>query len=149
MPRGDLVDREVLDRLVEQPIEIEFRRQMQEHGAEADGGAVHEHELARHRDRAPGLERLMHPEGFLAAVFGRLHPVGDGAHAIVEQRAVDEPCPDIERIDQLAVEPLEAPGLVGMHDERRHRRAAGRDRDRPRRRRSSAEKSGCSHSRAG
>ena len=44
-------------------------------------------------------------------------PVGDGAHPVVQQRPVDEPRPDVERVDQFAREPLEAPGLVGVHDE--------------------------------
>ena len=77
---------------------------MQEHAAETDRRAVHEHEFARHGDRTFGFERLVHAEGFAAAVFGRLHAVGDAAHAVVEQRAVDEARPDIERVDQIAIE---------------------------------------------
>src|SRR4029079_3912356 len=108
---------EALDRLIEQAIEIQFRRQMQEDGAETDGGTVHEHELARHCHGAPGLERLVYPEGLLPPIFRWLHPVGDRAHAIIEQRPVNEPCPDVERVDQIAREPLETPGLVGVHDQ--------------------------------
>ena len=37
---------------------------------------------------------------------------------ILEHRAVDEVRPDIEDVDQLVGEAREAPGLVGMHDER-------------------------------
>ena len=48
------------------------------------------------------FQRLVHPEGFLAPVLRRLDAVGDGAHAVVEQRAVDETGPDIERVDQFA-----------------------------------------------
>src|SRR5262249_49917971 len=72
---------------------------------------------ARNGHWASGLESLMDTEGFLAAVFGWLHPIGDGPHPVVEQWAVYEPGPDIERIDQLAVEALEAPGLVCVHHE--------------------------------
>ncbi len=63
------------------------------------------------------LERLMHAERFAAAIFGRRYAVGDRAHAVVEQRRVDEPRPDVERVDQVAREPAEAPGFVGVHDE--------------------------------
>ena len=41
----------LLDRLVEQRVEIQFGAEVQEHRAEADRGAVHEHKFARHRDR--------------------------------------------------------------------------------------------------
>jgi len=75
---------------------------MKKYCAQANSGAVHEHEFARHRDGAPRLERLVHAKCLLAPILGRFHPVGDCAHAIVEQRSVDEPCPDIKRIDQLA-----------------------------------------------
>ena len=70
---------------------------MQEHAAEPDRGAVHEHEFARHRHRPLLLQRLVHLEGLAPAVFGRLHAVGDGAHPVVEQRPVDEARPDVER----------------------------------------------------
>src|SRR5471032_3345408 len=53
-----------------------------------------------------------------AAVFGGLYAVGDGANAVVHQRAIDKARPDIERVDQRARESLEAPGLVGMHHPR-------------------------------
>ncbi len=69
---------------------------MQEHAAEPDRGAVHEDEFARHPDRALFLQRAVHREGLAAAVLGGLHPVGDGALAVVEQRAVDEARPDVE-----------------------------------------------------
>src|ERR1700678_4432589 len=56
LERGELacrnaVDREFLDRLVEEPIKIELGGEMQEHPAEPDGGAVHEDEFARHPHR--------------------------------------------------------------------------------------------------
>src|SRR5437868_10653043 len=76
LPRSHLNDREALDRLIEQAVEIEFRRQVQEDRAKTNGGAVHEHELTRYRNRAPGFERLVDPKGFLATIFGRLHATG-------------------------------------------------------------------------
>src|SRR6185437_3544415 len=103
------VHREVLDRLVKKAVEIQLGVEMQEHGAEADRGAVHEHEFARHRDGAEALESLMDAERLLASVIRRLDPVSNRAHAVVEQRAVNEASPDIERLDQFAIEPPEAP----------------------------------------
>src|SRR5215469_9559644 len=44
----DALHRKVLDRLVEQAIKIKLRPQMQEHRAEPDRGAIHEHKFARH-----------------------------------------------------------------------------------------------------
>src|SRR5262249_56078990 len=56
-------------------------------------------------------------ECFAPAVFRRLDAVGEAAHPVVQQRSVDETCPDIERVDQFSIEPLEAPGLVSANDE--------------------------------
>ena len=89
---------------------------MEEYRPKADGRAVHENEFARHHYRPALFQRLVDLEGFLAAVFRRLHAVGHAAHPIVEQGTVDEACPYIERLDQLAAEALEAPDLVGVHD---------------------------------
>ena len=107
----------MLDRLVEQPIEIELGAQVQEHRAQADGGAIHKNELARHRHRALLLERLVHPERFAPAVFRRRHAVGDGPYAVVEERPIDKARPDVERVDQIAGKPAKAPGLVRPHDQ--------------------------------
>src|SRR3984893_4658908 len=59
----------------------------------------------------------MHPERFAPAVLGRLDAVGEAAHPVVQQRSIDEARPDIERVDQFPIEPLEAPSLVGANDE--------------------------------
>src|SRR5262245_50096244 len=117
LPGGYVFDRKGFDRLIEQAVEIEFRREMEKDRAKPNGSPVHEDEFARHRHRALGLKRLMHAKCFLAAVFGRLNAVGDGSHPVVEQRAIYEARPDIQGIDQLTVEPLETPGLVGVHHE--------------------------------
>src|SRR5262249_12169679 len=69
LPLGHVLDLEALDRLIEQSIEIEFRRQMQKHGTQTNRSAVHEHELAWHGHRSPGLERLMHAKRLLAPIF--------------------------------------------------------------------------------
>ena len=91
--------------------------QAQEHRAEADGGAVHEHELAGHRYPALSAQRLMHLENLAAAVGAGLDAVGDGAHAVVEQRPVDEARPDVQGGDRLrASASRKPPGLVGAGD---------------------------------
>ncbi len=58
----------------------------------------------------------MNLERLPPSIFGRLHAIGDAAHPIGQERPIDETRPDIERIDQVAIEPLEAPGLIGMDD---------------------------------
>src|SRR3954451_7905357 len=116
LPARNPRQREILDRLVEQLVKIELRAQMQEHGAKPNGGAIHEYELARHRDRTSLFERLMYAEGLATAVFGRFHAIGEAAHPIVQQRPVNESRPDVERIDHFPAEPAEAPGLIRMHD---------------------------------
>src|SRR5262245_1632521 len=114
---GYVFDREGFDGFVEQAVEIDFRGEVEKDRAKPNGSPVHEDEFARYRHRTLRLKRLMHAKGFPAAVFGRFHAIGDGSHPVVEQRAVNETCPDIQGIDQLAVEPLEPPGLVSVHYE--------------------------------
>ena len=63
-------------------MEIQLRAQMQEHAAEPDRGAVHQHELARHRHWPLLPQRLMDLEGLAAAVVAGLDAVGDAAHAM-------------------------------------------------------------------
>ena len=48
------LDTEILDLLLEQPVEIQLGVEMQEDAAEADRGAIHEDEFARHRHRPAG-----------------------------------------------------------------------------------------------
>ncbi len=107
----------LLDRLVKQTIEIQFRAQVQEHSPQTDCGAIHEHELPRHRHRTLALERLMHAKRFAAAVFAGRHAVSNCAHAVIEERRINKSRPNIERVDQFAGKPAEAPGFVGVHDE--------------------------------
>src|SRR6476619_7602807 len=60
----------------------------------------------------------MHLEGLAAAVVAGLHAVADAAHPVLHQRPIDEACPDIEDVNQLAREPFETPGLVGVYHPR-------------------------------
>ena len=83
------------------PVVVQLGPQVQEDGAEADGGPVHEDELARDGHRPPLLQRLVDLEGLAAAVFAGLDPVRDGAHPVVEERPVDEAGPDVEDVDQF------------------------------------------------
>ena len=99
-------------------MEVELGLEVQEHAAEPDRRPVHEHELLRDRDRPLLLQRLVHREGFSPSIFGGLHLVGDGAHAIVEQRPVDKARPDVEDVDQVLGQPAKAPDLVGVDDPR-------------------------------
>src|SRR6185312_2663783 len=50
------------DRVIEQAVIVELGVKMQEHAAEADRSAVHEHELARYSDRPLVTQTLMHTE---------------------------------------------------------------------------------------
>src|SRR5271169_5711770 len=116
LPLGDAIKRKILDRLVEQLVVIKLGAQMQKDGAKPDRGAIHEHEFARHRNRTFLLERLMDAERLTAAVFRGLDAISDSAHPVVEERRIDEARPDIQRVDQIARQPAEAPGLIGVHD---------------------------------
>src|SRR5687767_14663075 len=91
---------------------------MNEHPPEPYGSAVHEHEVSRHHHRSPCFQRLMHTEGLLSSIVGGLDAAGNGPHSIFHQRAVDEPGPNVQNIDEFFGEALEAPGLIGMHDKR-------------------------------
>src|SRR6188472_3186798 len=91
---------------------------MQEHAAEPDRSAVHEHELARYSDRPLVTQTLMHTEGLTPSIHPGADLVSDGAHAILEHRAIDEIGPDVEDVDQIVGEAGEAPGLIGVHDQR-------------------------------
>ena len=86
LPGLEFGEREALDLGLEQPVVVQFRAQVQEHGAEADGGAVHEHEFLRHGHGSPGFQGLMHLEGLTPAVLAGLDPVGHRAGAVLEDR---------------------------------------------------------------
>src|ERR1051326_3467209 len=77
LPAGHAVDREVFHRRLEQTVEVELGAQMQEHRTKADGGAVHQHELARQRDRTFFAQRLVHLEGLAAAVISGFYAIAD------------------------------------------------------------------------
>src|SRR5262249_2634493 len=84
--------------------------------AKPDGGTIHEDELAGNGDRPLALQRLVDAERFPAPVLGRSDAVRDGPDAVVDQRAVDEAGPYVQRLDEVAVELLEAPNLIGVDD---------------------------------
>src|SRR5262245_17418329 len=101
LSRLDVPQHEASDGVVEDVVPVEPGAQMQEDAAEADRRTVHEHELARHLHRPFLLQRLVHGEGFPAPVLAGRGAIGDLALAVVEQGAVDEAGPDIQRVDQL------------------------------------------------
>src|SRR6266849_7897292 len=59
----------------------------------------------------------MHAEGFAPAILRGLDPISKAAHPIFQKRTVDEPGPDIERLDHFAAQPPKSPGFVCVHDE--------------------------------
>src|SRR5436190_3901826 len=83
LPVGHAADREVFHRRLKQAVEVELGAQMQEHRTKTDGGAVHQHELARQRDRTFFAQRVVHLEGLAAAVIAGLHAVADAAHPVL------------------------------------------------------------------
>ena len=90
---------------------------MDEHGAEADGGAVHEHELARRAHAAHLAQLAEHILRHVAAeAFG--HALGEAARPVVHQRAVEEGGPAVQHRDHLAAETGKTPVLVGRHGAR-------------------------------
>src|SRR5215217_394301 len=113
---AELVEREPLDLGLEQAVEVELGLEVQEDPAEPDRRPIHEDELARHRHRALLPQRHVDLVGLPAAVFGRAHALGDAADPIGQERPVDEAGPDVEDVDQLGRELLEAPDLIGMDD---------------------------------
>src|SRR4030095_4001498 len=108
---ADGIEAKAFDRGIEDVVPVELGPQMQEHTAQPDGGAVHEHKLTRHPHRTFFLQRLVHGKGFLAPVLTGRGAVGDLTLAVLEQRPIDEAGPDVENIDQLVAETDEAPGL--------------------------------------
>ena len=97
------VDVEALDQALEQPVPVDRGAQMDEHGAEPDGGAVHEHELARRAHAAHAAQLAEHVLRHLAAVAFD-HALGQAARTVVHQRAVEEGGPAIEHGDHLAAQ---------------------------------------------
>src|SRR5687768_8957744 len=99
-------------------MEVEFGSEMNEHPAKANRRPVHEHEFSRHENGALLLERLVDTEGLPPAILGRAHPIRDGPHPVFQERSINETRPDVKDVDELLVEALETPSLIGMDDER-------------------------------
>src|SRR5579885_3283006 len=76
--------REFAHRLMKKAVEIEPCIEMQESGAEADCGPVHEDELARNQDGSLLLQGLVHGKGFLAAILGGRDSIRHRAHTVIE-----------------------------------------------------------------
>src|SRR6266436_4732927 len=96
------VDCEFLYRFAEEMMKIEPCREVQKHPAETDRSPVHEHKFARHPHRPLFLQGAMNPEGLAPAVLGGLDTVRYGPLAVVKQRPIDEPRPNIEDVNELA-----------------------------------------------
>ena len=103
---------------------------MDEHGAQPDGGAVHEHELARRPHAAHAAQLAEHVLRHLAAVAFD-HALGETARPVVHQRAIEEGGPAVQHGDHLMRQAGKAPILVGRHGARDvvgHQRAVKLDR---------------------
>ena len=87
---------------------------MQEHRAEADGGAVHQHEFARRGDATDTAQLGMHLLRHLAAIHAVVDFL-DRAHAVLHQRRIDEARPEIQHLDLVLRQIVEAPVRIGMH----------------------------------
>ena len=106
--------REHADRLIEHAIEVQAGAEVQKRAAKADRRAVHEDEFARHPHRPFLLQGLMHLKRLLASILARRDAVGDRAHAIVEQRRIDEARPDVQNLGEIARQAVKTPGLIGV-----------------------------------
>src|SRR6266850_305495 len=89
------VDGEFLYRFAEETMKIELCCKKQKPATETDRSPVHEHKFARHPHRPLFLQGAMNPEGLASAVLGRLDAIRDGPLAVVKQRPIDEPRPNI------------------------------------------------------
>src|SRR3546814_10059802 len=83
----------------------------------AQRGAVDQHELARRPDAVQAAQFGMHLLGDLAAVQAAAALL-DPPLAVLQQRAVQEPRPDVQHVDGLAPEVVEPPALVGVDRQR-------------------------------
>ena len=83
-----------------------WRAEVQEHPAEADRGAVHEDELARHHHGPLFAQDPVHGERLAPAVLAGRRTFRDGAFAVLQQRPIDEVGPDVHRLDELLRSPL-------------------------------------------
>src|SRR5208282_3097350 len=54
-------------------------------------------------------------KGFLAAIVRRRHAIGDAPHPVVEQRRIDEACPDVQGSGEILCKTAKPPGFIGMH----------------------------------
>ena len=69
-------------------------------GAELNWRALFEASLEGF-DEGVLAQRLLHRDGFAAAVLPGRHPIGDAAHAVLQQGSVDEARPDVQDVQQL------------------------------------------------
>ena len=99
------------DRVFEQPVEIELSPKVQHHRSQSDRRTIHEDKLARNGDRPVRTERLLHLPYLAPSVSVRRHPIGNRADPVVQERRVDEPRPDVERVTMRSLSPWK-PQLV-------------------------------------
>ena len=112
--RVERVEVEVRDQLHEQLMPVDLGLEVHEHRAEADRGAVHQHELARRRHPADLAQPPLHVEHHAAPLAARVGLL-DQARPVLEQRRVHERGPEVERLDHLVAQILEPPGPIRVH----------------------------------
>ena len=104
--------------------------QVQEHRAEPDRRAVHEHKGARRRDAAQAADVAVHVVDQTAAVGAGLRALLDHPGAVVEQRAVNESAPSGSAPRSSRATDCRSPSSDRPRPPARGRRAAARDRGR-------------------
>src|SRR5580704_17203575 len=97
LPRGQRIDIEIGDQLVEESIPVDLGFVMKKYRAKADGGAVHEDEFARRPHAAEATHLAVHLLRHVAAIDPAILLL-DLAAAIIEQRRVDEARPLIQAL---------------------------------------------------
>src|SRR5919106_422820 len=113
---GQGVEIENPDQLHEQLVPVDLGLEGHEHRAEADRGAVHQHELARRRDPADLAQPPLYIEHHLAPLAARIGLLNQ-ARPVLEQRRVHERGPKVQGLDHLLAQVFEPPRLVGAHGE--------------------------------
>ncbi len=96
------LSRELLDRFVEQLVEIQLDAQVQEKQRRARSPPDRMKTNSRGTFTGPSASSAVDGHGRPRGghYSGWLHAVGNGAHAIVEQRRIDEAGPDVRYVDR-------------------------------------------------
>src|SRR5260221_6600833 len=103
---------EFVDEFMEQTVPVDLSLEMHEDGPKADCRSIHEDEFAGRCHRTKPTQFSMHACGILAPIDAAVMFV-DTTGLVVQQRAIDEMSPAIEHINDVVIQALEAPPLIG------------------------------------